>query len=61
MYLLNDFSSINVWRGAFQTGPCRKQTSESNTHELSSAMFERFNYVYEKVVQYISNLFQTIL
>lgn len=28
---------MKVCRGAFQIGPCRKQTRESNTHELSSS------------------------
>ena len=36
-YLLADFSSMNVSSGAFQTGPCKKQISESNTHALLSS------------------------
>lgn len=39
--LPSDFCSINVCRGAFQTGPCKKQTNESKTHESSADIFLR--------------------
>lgn len=37
--LPRDFCSMNVCSGAFQTGPCKKQTNESKTHESSADIF----------------------
>lgn len=37
--LPSDFCSINVCSGAFHTGPCKKQTNESKTHESSADIF----------------------
>lgn len=36
-YILSEFSSMKLSKGAFQTGPFKKQTKESKTQALSSS------------------------
>lgn len=51
--ILNDFSSMKLCSGAFHIGPFKKQTSESNTQSLSSAIiWEKKNRRMMKSVYY---------